>query len=91
MLVYQYFTPPRCSSYAQDPQYQSHSCGWTRMVAVWIGMAVMFITNMTMLQRLTFVLSTIGIFLFTGNRTALLHWETVYNDYFMVRNNDNFV
>ena len=33
------------------------------MVAVWIGMAVMFITNMTMLQRLTFVLSTIGIFL----------------------------
>lgn len=33
------------------------------MAAVWIGMAVMFITNMTMLYRLTFVLSTIGIFL----------------------------
>ncbi|MCQ1542233.1 hypothetical protein NN813_13340, partial [Bacteroides caccae] len=30
-------------------------------------------------------------FPFTGNRTALLHKETVYNNSFMVRNNDNSV
>ena len=55
VLVYQYFNPTRVAQY--------HSCRWTRMAAVWIGMAVMFISNMTMLYRLTFVLSTIGIFL----------------------------
>ncbi len=57
VLVYQYFNPTRVAQY--------HSCRWTRMAAVWIGMAVMFISNMTMLYRLPFVLSTIGIFLFT--------------------------
>ena len=36
---------------------------WSRMTIVWAGMAIVFITNLTLMVRVTFILSAIGIFL----------------------------
>ena len=36
---------------------------WSRITIVWVGMAIVFIVNLTLMVRITFFLSAIGIFL----------------------------
>lgn len=42
--------------------FNRYSC-WCRISIVWIGLSIVFITNLTILARTTFILSALGIFL----------------------------
>ena len=90
VLVYQYFTPPPYTHAHQSRntkslmQMDAYGCGVDRD-----GCNVHYqYDNAVQTDICTFHHRH---FPFTGNRTALLHKETVYNNSFMVRNNDNSV
>lgn len=89
VLVYQYFTPPYTHAHQSRNtkslmQMDAYGCGVDRD-----GCNVHYqYDNAVQTDICTFHHRH---FPFTGNRTALLHKETVYNNSFMVRNNDNSV